>query len=40
MKSNVYEAPEALVVSLESVDVITSSVFNDDNMIPDGWIEA
>ena len=36
----IYESPEALVVSLESVDVITSSTFNDENMIPDGWIEA
>ena len=40
MKKNVYESPEALVVNLESVDVITSSIFSDENMIPDGWIEA
>ncbi len=40
MKKNIYEAPEALVVCLEAVDVITSSIFNDENMIPDGWLEA
>ena len=40
MKKNVSESPEALVIRLESVDVVTSSTFSDDNMIPDGWVEA
>ena len=40
MKKNVYESPEATVVCLVAVDVITSSTFSDSNMIPDGWIEA
>ena len=41
MKNNIkaYEAPEAIVVSLESVDVITTSVsFLDDNVIDDAWV--
>jgi ribosomal protein S27E len=42
MKKFVYESPEAVVVCLESVDVITTSpgggAFTDDNMIPDGWL--
>ena len=38
MKKNVYEAPEALVVCLEAVDVITASIFDDPNAIPDGWM--
>ena len=40
MEKNLYEAPEAVVICLETVDVITSSVFKDDNMIEDGWLEA
>ena len=40
MKKSIYEAPEAIVICLETVDVITSSVFKDDNTIDDGWIEA
>ena len=40
MKKNIYEAPEALVVCLDAVDVITASIFEDENMIPDGWMEA
>jgi hypothetical protein len=40
MKKNVYEAPEAVVVSLETNDVITASVFVDPNMVDDGWVEA
>ena len=38
MKKNVYEAPVALVVCLETVDVVMTSLpFEDPNMIPDGW---
>ena len=38
MKKNIYEAPEALVVCLDTVDVVTTSLlFDDPNMIPDGW---
>ena len=33
-----YESPEALVICLEAVDVITSSVFTDSNVMDDGWI--
>ena len=40
MKRNAYEAPEALVVCLEAVDVITGSVYNDSDTLGDGWIEA
>ena len=41
-KNNTYEAPEALVVCLEDIDVITASlpVFKDDNVLEDGWIPA
>ena len=40
MKNNIkaYEAPEAIVVSLESVDVITTSAFLDYNVIDDAWV--
>ena len=39
MKKNLaYEAPEAIVVSLESVDVITASIFLDSDVLEDGWI--
>ena len=38
-KNNIYEAPEALVVALEAVDVITAS-FADPDILEDGWIEA
>ena len=40
MKRNAYEAPEALVVCLETTDVITTSVFNDKDVLDDGWIGA
>ena len=40
MKKNLYEAPEATVVCLDAVDVITASVFSDPNSIGDGWVEA
>ncbi len=40
MKKNVYEAPEAVVVCLETVDVITASIFSDPNSVADGWVEA
>ena len=40
MKKNVYESPEALVIRLESIDVVTASQFSDGNMIPDGWVES
>jgi hypothetical protein len=40
MKNNVYEAPKATVISLEAVEVITSSVFLDSDTLPDGWLEA
>jgi hypothetical protein len=39
-KNNQYEAPNATVISLEALDVITTSVFEDPNVLPDGWIEA
>lgn len=40
-KNHNYEAPEATVVTIESVDVITSSpIFNSDNVLTDGWISA
>jgi hypothetical protein len=40
MKRTVYESPVAVVVSLETTDVITSSVFVDVDVIPDGWLEV
>ena len=40
MKRTVYESPVAVVVSLEATDVITSSVFIDADVIPDGWLEV
>ena len=40
MKRIAYEAPNATVVSLEATDVITSSVFVDADVIPDGWLEV
>jgi len=42
MKKSTYEAPEAIVVCLENVDVITASlpVFKDDDILDDGWISA
>lgn len=42
MKKSIYEAPEALVVCLEKIDVITASLptFTDDDMVSDGWIPA
>ena len=38
--NNKYEAPKATIVSLEAVEVITSSVFLDSDILPDGWLEA
>ena len=38
-KNSIYEAPEALVVAIEEVDVITAS-FADPDILDDGWIEA
>lgn len=40
MKRTVYESPVAVVVSLETTDVITSSVFVVVDVIPDGWLEV
>ena len=40
MKRMIYEAPAAVVISLEATDVITSSVFVDADVIPDGWLEV
>ena len=42
MKNTTYEAPEALIVSLEELDVITTSIptFEDGDVITDGWIPA
>ena len=42
MKKNVYEAPTALVIDVEDIDVITASlpIFDDDNVLEDGWIPA
>ena len=40
-KNSVYEAPEATVVEVENLDVITASVqFSDPNVLEDGWIGA
>lgn len=41
-RNNIYEAPEATVVCLEEIDVITASlpIFKDDNVLEDGWIPA
>lgn len=39
MKKFAYEAPEATVVEVENLDVITASVqFSDPNVLDDGWI--
>lgn len=38
--NNAYEAPKATVISLETVEVITSSIFLDSDILPDGWLEA
>ena len=38
--NNQYEAPKATVAGLDAVDVITTSVFDDPNILPDGWVEA
>lgn len=38
-KIEIYEAPEAKIVSLDAVDVITESIpFEDPNILPDGWL--
>ena len=41
MKKN-YETPAIELVKLDPVDVITTSlpIFTEDNVIPDGWVEA
>ena len=39
-KNSIYESPVAEVVTLEASDVITASVFQDSNVIEDGWVEA
>ncbi len=40
MKKMIYEAPEATLVCLEQIDVITASLktFDDEDMVGDGWI--
>ena len=40
MKFELYEAPEAILVKLETVDVITTSapIFSDGDALDDGWI--
>ena len=42
MNKRIYEAPEAIAVALEEIDVITASlpIFEDSNVLDDGWIEA
>ena len=42
MQNKKYEVPEAQIVSLDAIDVITASLplFNDSNILEDGWIEA
>ena len=41
MKKFAYEAPEATIVAVENLDVITASTpFSDPNILEDGWIEA
>ena len=37
---NTYESPKALVVCLETTDVITASWLSDSDIIDDGWVEA
>ena len=39
-KNFVYEAPEATIVAVESIDLITTSTFSDSNVLDDGWIGA
>ena len=39
-KTFVYEAPEATVVAVEALDLITTSTFSDSNVLEDGWIGA
>ena len=39
-KNSVYEAPEATIVAVESLDLITTSTFSDPNVLDDGWIGA
>lgn len=42
MQNKKYEAPEAQIVCHSAVDVITASlpIFNDSDVLKDGWIEA
>ena len=41
MKNNIYEAPRALVLNVNSADVITTSVpFNDYDTLFEGWVSA
>ena len=39
-KNSVYEAPEATIVAVEALDLITTSTFSDPNVLDDGWIGA
>lgn len=38
----IYEVPEAEIMNVDTVDVITASSpsFKDDNILDDGWLEA
>lgn len=42
MKKNIYEAPKAKILKVDTVDVITVSLpsFKDDDILNDGWLEA
>ena len=41
MKKLAYESPEAILVEVENLDVITESIpFQDTNILGDGWIDA
>ena len=38
----IYEIPEAKIMNVDTVDVITVSLptFKDNNVLDDGWLEA
>lgn len=38
----IYEVPEAKIMNVDTVDVITVSLpsFKDDSVLDDGWLEA
>lgn len=41
MKNNIYEVPKALVLNVNSADVITTSTpFNDYDTLFEGWVSA